>query len=67
MALQNTLPVNDINKALQMKIDKEAVFFLSEDLYFQQNHTISLPIKQDNQSDVFSVPDCLCHLFTRVM
>lgn len=71
MALQNTLPIDGINKVLQMKIDQEIVHSLGDDLYFQHKHEISLPVKQDklqyNQPDVFSVPDCLCHLFTRVL
>ena len=71
MALQNTLLIDGINIVLQMKIDQEMVHSLRDDLYFQQNRQFSLPVKQDklqnNQPDSFSVPDCLCHLFTRVL
>ena len=70
-ARQGTLPIDGINKVLQMKIDQELLHSLGDDLYFQQNHQFSLPVKQDkfqhNQPDSFSVPDCLCHLFTRVL
>ena len=70
-ALQNTLPVNNINKLLQMKIDQGVLNSFGGDAYLPRQHDISAPVKEKqhiNQPvDTFSVPDCLCLLFTRVL
>ncbi len=71
MALQNALPLDSMNKVLQMKIESEVTYSQSDELYFRQNQQYPMPVKQDeiqnNQPESFSVPDCLCHLFTRVI
>lgn len=70
-AQKHSLPIDGINKALQLKIDRQVVYFLSDELDLQEKIQFPKPLHQNefqiNQPDVYSAPDCLCHLFTRVM
>lgn len=69
-ALQNTIPTEAINKVLQMHIEQKVVNSLNDERYFQHKR-LSLPVQQEklpiNQPDLFHAPDCLCHLYTRVL
>ena len=70
-AQKHSLPIDGINKALQMKIDNQVVFFLSDELELLEKSQLSSPLQQkeiqNNQPGIYLAPDCLCHLFTRVM
>lgn len=70
LALHNTIPMEGINKVLQMHIDRKVVNSLSDDKYFQQKRLV-LPELQEkrlfDQADRFPAPDCLCHLFARII
>ena len=70
-AQKHSLPSDGINKVLQMKIDKQVVYFLSDEPDLQEKSQFSSPLQQEeiqnNQPGIYLAPDCLCHLFTRVM
>ncbi|MFT5133260.1 MAG: hypothetical protein ACI9SC_001730 [Gammaproteobacteria bacterium] len=69
-ALQNTLQIEGISKVLQMHIERKIVNSLRDDKYFLPKR-FSKPMEQQefpiDQPDVFHMPDCLCHFYTRVL
>jgi hypothetical protein len=71
IAQKHTLPYDEMNQALQMKIDKQVIYLSADEPGLLEKSLFSLPLEQEqmqnNQPDVYSDPDCLCHLITRVM
>ncbi len=69
-ALEYTLPIQGMNKVLQIQIEQEIIDALSSDMYFQQE-SYTLPVGQDKllnkEPEFFRVPDCLCHIVTRII
>jgi hypothetical protein len=71
MTLQNTLPIDSINRTLEMKIDQQLAYFLCDEFSIKQKSLFSPPLKVEefkiDQVDIFLAPDCLCQLSARVM
>ena len=70
VAWQLTLPVEGINKVLQMKIDQDVVNSFNHTAFFPQNADFSTNLEADAYPDVqrkiYTVPDCLCHVYARI-
>ena len=70
-ALQASLPTDEINQILQMKIEKDVQRSLGSNRYFRE---VSRELNPENsktpysgEDDSFIAPDCLCQMQTRVM
>ena len=70
-ALQASLPTDEINQVLQMKIEKDVQRSLGSNRYFREisrkldPEKSNTPYTGDDES--FIAPDCLCQMQTRVM
>ncbi len=68
--LNNTELGQGINRVLQIQIDRNVLDSLDSDEYFQQD-SLPLPVQRNElpnrEADLFSFPDCLCQLHTRVI
>jgi hypothetical protein len=71
LALQSTIPLNGLNKALQTKIDTQLIYFLDDERDFYEKVDFfqlqNLDETEDSQPEISSEPDCPCHLYTRIM
>ena len=71
LALQSTTPLKGINKMLQTKIDKQLIYFLEDESKFYKKVDFiqlqKLDESEERKSDISSEPDCLCHLYGRIM
>jgi hypothetical protein len=69
-ALEYALSTQSMNKVLQIHIEQEILDSLGNERYFPQQ-SLSLPLEQEKllnkQPEFFHVPDCLCHITTRVI
>ncbi len=69
-ALQDNLPVNNINSLLELKVSKPGEQSLEKDGLFKYRPAhppVYIDRNEQSPGKTYSMPDCLCHLHTRVI
>ena len=69
-ALQDNLPVNNINSLLELKVNKPVELSLEKEMLFKYRPArppVHIDRNEHSTEKTYSMPDCLCHLHTRVI